>query len=272
MKKENKLKLYKEKISEKFTDYMSPKIKLVGFDLDDCLFDSTGLSERARINGIKAMIKLGLNINEKYAIKIIHEIVNEYGSNFSKHYNYFIRRINQLDNKIKLSFNERHKFIAAAVMAYHEEKIRSIKLYDDVEETLTKLRKMGIKTAIITDGIPVKQYEKILRLGIDNLIDLVVISDEIGIRKPNPKLFDYCLKKFGVNGSETIYIGDRLDKDIYPAIQNKIHSVYIHRGGKYDITKRNNEIRKDIKPDFEIYNLTEIFDIIKKIEEGYNQE
>ena len=37
-------------------------IKLVGFDLDDCLFDSTGLSKRARIKGIDAMINLGLNI------------------------------------------------------------------------------------------------------------------------------------------------------------------------------------------------------------------
>jgi hypothetical protein len=37
-------------------------IKLIGFDLDDCLFDSTGLSNRARIKGIDAMINLGLKI------------------------------------------------------------------------------------------------------------------------------------------------------------------------------------------------------------------
>ena len=37
-------------------------IKLVGFDLDDCLHNSTGLSESARIKGIDAMISLGLKI------------------------------------------------------------------------------------------------------------------------------------------------------------------------------------------------------------------
>ena len=42
-------------------------INLVGFDLDDCLFDSTGLSERARIKGIEAMIDLGLKINRQEA-------------------------------------------------------------------------------------------------------------------------------------------------------------------------------------------------------------
>ena len=48
-------------------------IKLVGFDLDDCLFDSTGLSDKARIKGIEAMIKLGLDINHEKAIKMIQE-------------------------------------------------------------------------------------------------------------------------------------------------------------------------------------------------------
>jgi len=178
-------------------------IKLVGFDLDDCLFDSTGLSQRARIKGIDAMIRLGLKIERQKALILIQEIVAEYGSNSSKHYNYFIRRLIQHEN-YTINFNEQVRFITAAVMAYHGQKIKHIQLYDDVLKSLEKLKKSSIKTAIITDGIPIKQYEKILRLGIDDLIDLVVISDEIGIRKPNPELFSYCLKKFKVKGHETI--------------------------------------------------------------------
>jgi len=245
---------------------MSPKIKLVGFDLDDCLFDSTGLSERARIKGIEAMIELGLKIDREKAIKIIQEIVKEYGSNSSKHYNYFIRRYNRLEDvKEIISFSNQFKYISAAVMAYHAEKINSIKLYDDAEPCLKKLRDMAIKTAIITDGRPLKQYEKILRLRIDELIDLTIISDEIGIRKPNPKLFDYCLKKFGLKGPECIYVGDRIDKDIIPALLNNIHSVYIHRGGKHDINKTGEEIPNQFKQDYEISNLNQIFSIIEKI-------
>ncbi|MBY8981477.1 MAG: TIGR02253 family HAD-type hydrolase [Candidatus Lokiarchaeota archaeon] len=240
-------------------------IKLVGFDLDDCLFDSTGLSKKARVKGIDAMIELGLNIERENALKILMEIVEEYGSNFSKHYNYFIRRLNQVYENISLSFNMQYKYTAAAVMAYHKEKIDSIKLYDDVEDCLIKLKKLNIKTAIITDGIPIKQYEKILRLKIEHLIDLVVITDQIGIRKPNPKLFKYCLKKFNVRGQETIYIGDRLDKDIIPALKNNIHSIFIHRGGKYDSFNAGKEISKNLKPNYEIKSLNEIFKIIEEI-------
>jgi putative hydrolase of the HAD superfamily len=244
---------------------MSP-IKLIGFDLDDCLFDSTGLSEKARIKGLDAMINLGLKIDKEKAVRILKEIVREYGSNSSKHYNYFIKRLNQMEDDIGvISYNDSYKYIAAAVMAYHAEKVNSIKLYDDVENSLEKLRELSIKTAIITDGIPIKQYEKILRLKIDILIDLVVISDEIGIKKPTPELFNYCLKKFGVKGQETIYVGDRIDKDIIPANLNNIYSVYLHRGGKYDTYNADYEVQDSLKPNYEISNLNELFNVIDEI-------
>ena len=240
------------------------KIKLVGFDLDDCLFDSTGLSESARIKGIESMINLGLKVNRNDAIDLIKEIVNEYGSNFSRHYNFFIRRLNEIRN-FCISSYDKYKYIAAAVIAYHQEKIESIKLYNDVKPCLEKLKYMNIKTAIISDGIPIKQYEKILRLGIEELIDFVVISDEIGMKKPNPKIFEYCLKKFGIKGNETIYIGDRIDKDVIPANLNNIYTVYIHRGGKYDNYKSEKGISDEIVPNYEIAHLDEIFAVISEI-------
>lgn len=243
-------------------------IKLVGFDLDDCLFDSTGLSQRARIKGIDAMLSLGLKIERQKALILIQEIVAEYGSNSSKHYDYFIRRLNLYEN-YAISFNKQVRYITAAVMAYHGQKIKHIQLYDDVLKSLEKLKKSSIKTAIITDGIPIKQYEKILRLGIDDLIDLVVISDEIGIRKPNPELFSYCLKKFKVKGHETIYVGDNIYKDIIPANFNKIHSVYIHRGGKYDTNVTGETISEENKPDHEISGLDELFSIINNINKKF---
>jgi len=243
-------------------------IKLVGFDLDDCLFDSTGLSQRARIKGIDAMLSLGLKIERQKALILIQEIVAEYGSNSSKHYDYFIKRLNLYEN-YAISFNEQVRYITAAVMAYHGQKIKHIQLYDDVLKSLEKLKKSSIKTAIITDGIPIKQYEKILRLGIDDLIDLVVISDEIGIRKPNPELFSYCLKKFKVKGHETIYVGDNIYKDIIPANFNKIHSVYIHRGGKYDTNVTGETISEENKPNHEISGLDELFNIINDINKKF---
>jgi putative hydrolase of the HAD superfamily len=244
------------------------KIKLVAFDLDDCLFNSTDLSKKARIKGIDAMIDLGLRIDRDWAIQILMEVVDEYGSNFAYHYDYFFRRIEHTDDSFNISFDTRYKCIAGAVMAYHKEKIDSIKLYDDVRGVLKRLKKMNLKTAIITDGRVIKQYEKVLRLGIDELIDNIIVSDEIGIKKPNKKLFEYCLSKVGVESEEAIYIGDRLDKDIKPATELDMHSVYIHRGGKHDFNKTDVEKSEKITPDFEISDMRELI----KIVDDLNQE
>jgi putative hydrolase of the HAD superfamily len=242
------------------------RIKVVAFDLDDTLYNATELARQARINGLNAMINKGLKIDLKKAILILDEIVNEYGTNNSRHYNIFIRRINRFNPKIDfIPADQKNKFVSAAVMAYHAQKIKLIKPFRDVIPGLKQIKELGIKTAIISDGIPIKQYEKILRLGIDELIDLVVISDEIGVRKPNPKLFEYFLKKFGINGEDSLYVGDNLEKDLIPARKNEIHSVYIHRGGKYDNFSTGKKIIIENKPDYEIKSLLELKKIIKEI-------
>ncbi|TFF63449.1 MAG: TIGR02253 family HAD-type hydrolase [Promethearchaeota archaeon] len=241
------------------------KIKLVAFDLDDTLFNSTALSESARIKGIDAMRGLGLKIDRDRAINILMEIVKEYGSNFGYHYNLFFRRLNHMDESFEISFEMKYKCIAAAVMAYHGTKIESIRLYEDVKPLLEKIKQTDLKIAIITDGIIIKQYEKILHLGIDHLIDLVVISDEIGIKKPNKHLFEYCLRKANVTSEETIYVGDRLDMDIKPALELGIYGVYIHRGGKHDFKLEGRKKPLVIQPDYEISDMSELLDVIEEI-------
>jgi len=241
-------------------------IKVIAFDLDDTLYNATELARESRISGLKAMIKKGLKMDLNSAILTLNEIVKEYGTNNSRHYDIFILRINRFEPQIDfIRTNQKNKYVSAAVMAYHEQKIISIKPFDDVIPCLKQIRDLGIETAIISDGIPIKQYEKILRLGIDELIDLIVISDEIGIRKPNPKLFDYCLKKFGVKGYESIYVGDNLEKDLVPACMNGMNSVYIHRGGKYNNITTGEKILNGTKPEFEINSLLELKEIINKI-------
>ncbi len=241
-------------------------IKVIAFDLDDTLYNATELARDARISGLKAMIGKGLKIDLENAFLILDEIVKEYGPNSSQHYDIFILRINRFEPQIDfISTSQKNKYISAAVMAYHAQKIKLIKPFEDVVPCFKQIKDLGVKTAIISDGIPIKQYEKILRLGIDNLIDLIVISDEIGIRKPNPKLFEYCLKKFGIKGEESIYVGDNLEKDLVPAHLNGMNSVYIHRGGKYNSFTTGDKILNGKIPTFEVNSLFELKKIIIEI-------
>jgi len=237
-------------------------IKVVAFDLDDCLFNASLLVQKAREASVHMMIQYGLPIEEAEAKKLLDEIVEEFGSNSESHLDLFITRLQnhpkfRLDPKFNIN-----KYVAAGIIGYHREKVQHFKPFKDVISTLEEIRKLGIKTAIITDGTPKKQYEKILRLKLEDLFDKIVISDEVAIRKPNYLLFAEFVETMGIKPNEMIYVGDRVDKDVIPAKKVGIISILIHRGTKYDpvLTKQQFET----KPDYSINSLHELINIIKK--------
>lgn len=243
------------------------EIKWIGFDLDDTLFNGTLLVEKARQASVRMMIEYGLPVPEEYSIQLLNEIVKEFGPNNEFHLdNLMIRLKNDPKHRISAAINN-NKFVAAGVMGYHREKVKHFKPFKDVIKTLEKLRSLKIKTAIITDGSPKKQYEKILRLKIENLVDAIIISDEVAVRKPNPELFAFFLEKYQCKPTEVIYVGDRLERDIKPANKNGIITVLVHRGTKYDPKKT--KIKSNIKPNYHINSLYELFNIIK-IENSLN--
>lgn len=236
-------------------------IKWIGFDLDDTLFNGTLLVEKARQASIRMMIEYGLPVPEDYAIQLLNEIVTEFGSNDEHHLdNLMLRFKNDSNYRIGPEYNV-NKYVAAGVMGYHREKVKHFKPFKDVIKTLEKLKSLKIKTAIITDGSPKKQYEKILRLKIEKYVDEIIISDEVAVRKPNPELFTYFLQRYNCKPNEVIYVGDRLDKDIEPANKTGIITVLVHRGTKYDPKKT--KTRTNIKPKYHVNSLYELFTIIK---------
>lgn len=242
----------------------------MAFDLDDTLFNATWLSNKARLGGLQKMIKLGLNVNIKDAFNILEKIVEKFGSNYSKHFDELLNYL-QVNGQIKIDQYQIPKYIAAGVWGYHSVKEKYLKPFKDVITTLKKLKNEGLITAIFSDGLDIKQWEKILRLQIHSYLDYVFISEKLEYKKPDSKFFEFCLNKIGIDPSECIYIGDRLDKDILPAYKMEMIPILIHRKGKYDPNINKNENYLNIINQipksgyYEIYKLTEVIKIIKKL-------
>lgn len=72
----------------------------------------------------------------------------------------------------------------------------------------------GKKIVIVSDMITEVQIRKIEKLGLKDLIHLLVTSEEAGCEKPSPKIFEYALKKAGSEPAKTIMVGDSQIKDI----------------------------------------------------------
>ena len=186
-------------------------IKGVLFDLDDTLYDSSSFADQARREAIKMMIDAGLNATEEEAYNILQRIIKQKGSNYNRH----------LDDLVKAIMGHYEpKIITMGIITYHNVKFALLRPYPDTIKTLIALKKMGLKLGVITDGITIKQWEKLIRLGIVDFFDEVVTSEEFGLGKPNVEFFEYGIKKMGLNPDEAVYVGDRIDRDIIPA--NKV--------------------------------------------------
>lgn len=82
--------------------------------------------------------------------------------------------------------------------------------YEYVRKYLVKLKNKGYNIGLITDGFSVTQRNKIKSLAIENIFDLIIISEEFGSEKPNEDNFK-IFHKFKTD--EYFYIGDNVSKD-----------------------------------------------------------
>jgi putative hydrolase of the HAD superfamily len=91
-----------------------------------------------------------------------------------------------------------------------------------------RLRARGIKTGIVTNGPP-SQHVKIDALGVRSLVDVIVVSDEVGCRKPDPAIFRIALRELDVAPGEAWFIGDHPFNDVLGASGAGLRAVWLRR-------------------------------------------
>lgn len=135
-----------------------------------------------------------------------------------------------------------------------------INLAPDAVEILSRLRP-HYRLGCITDGFADVQRRKIKVLGVDALLDVVVVADDFGRKhwKPDPLPFRMCCDRLGIDEQQAIYIGDNTERDMRGARNAGIRSVRLRRSGGY--FSRNDGDLQD-RPDFEIYALSELEHIL----------
>jgi HAD superfamily hydrolase (TIGR01549 family) len=92
-----------------------------------------------------------------------------------------------------------------------DEDANDVKFFDGVPETLCSLKAEGYLLGIVTDtALPVHvKLNWFERGGFGDVWDSVVSSRELGIRKPNPKIYQVALRQLGVTASQTVFIGHK---------------------------------------------------------------
>jgi putative hydrolase of the HAD superfamily len=173
------------------------------FDIDDTLCATTAFAQVARRNAVHAMIAAGLRADEAALYRELEDVIAEFSSNYEHHFDKLLLR---LDPRA-LEHLDPALVVAAGVAAYHDTKFRELAPFPGVIELLRDLRAAGLKVGIITHGLTVKQAEKLVRLGLVPHLDpeAIFISDQMGVAKPNPKIYAMALRGVGVAAERAMY-------------------------------------------------------------------
>ncbi|MCP2036698.1 HAD superfamily hydrolase (TIGR01549 family) [Planomicrobium sp. HSC-17F08] len=98
--------------------------------------------------------------------------------------------------------------------------------FPNLKFLLEQLKGRSLRLGIISNGKGQFQLDAIQALGIETYMDVILISEWEGMKKPDPNLFKKALARLGVASEEAMYVGDHLDNDIKGARAAGIKTIW----------------------------------------------
>lgn len=200
--------------------------RAVLFDLDDTLYDSSRLSSLARRAAVEAMVEAGLPASTEAGLETLHEIVRERGSNHGRHFNVLVQRLVGRDSP---------RIVAAGIVAYHNTKHAYLRPFPDTVTTLLALRDAGCKLGVVTNGLSVKQWEKLIRMGLQHIFHVVIVSETLGVEKPAQETYVAACDAMGVTADECWFVGNDPVRDVGGAVDAGMFAVFMRHGRYADV-------------------------------------
>jgi len=123
-----------------------------------------------------------------------------------------------------------------------------------VVSTLQQLRTSGCKIGMITNGKTSVQNATIDAIGVRSYFDTILVSETVGLRKPDTRIFELALSQLGVLPSEAVYVGDHPVSDIHGARNAGIRGVWF--AGMHDWDEALPE------PEYQIHEIVQLLDVL----------
>lgn len=221
-------------------------IEAVAFDLDDTLFAEYDYVR----SGFEAV---GLEIARAYGLNnAAAELIELFDADRTDVYGRYLK---------KHGLPVTDESVGALVSAYRSH-TPDISLRDGAAEVLSELRAKGYKLGIITDGRPDGQRKKLEALGLNALVDKVIVTDELGgeeYRKPDFKAFEMMCEEFGISPDRMMYVGDNPQKD-FAVGSLGVTTVRFYNDGIYKTAPYLN----DLKEKYRITDMSELNDCLER--------
>jgi putative hydrolase of the HAD superfamily len=208
-------------------------IRLVLFDLDDTLFNHRGAVDK----GIASYVT---QLGAPYSADGVAAFWNELEE---RHYHRYLGGELDFEGQRRaraIEFADAHgvQLDSAAAGAwfndYFEHYVAAWALHDDALPCLEALRAAipDVRFGLITNGETDYQLRKVDAVGLRNEVEHIVASGELGIVKPDPRIFEHACALFGVEPAHAAYVGDRFSTDAVGAAKAGLRGVWLDRTGR----------------------------------------
>lgn len=116
-----------------------------------------------------------------------------------------------------------------AVLEWDRQERAALRLFPDAVPTLDALAAQGVRIGMVTNGAGSVQRDKLAATGILDRFDPLIVSGEVGVKKPDPAIFEVALAAASVGPEDAWFVGDHLWHDAEGALKAGIRAIWLDR-------------------------------------------
>ncbi len=243
--------------------FLKPSVIL--FDLGFTLINFEGDFKQVMLESYyalaRSLIRAGCSIEEGSFVARYHEVISHYYH--TREIDLIERPVEEFLRKALESFGLDHLpdvYIQDAIQAMYLYTENFWQVEPDTHETLKALIDQGCRLGLISNAANPQDLNRLIdNHDLRKYFDVIIISAEEGIRKPDPRIIQRALDRLGVKMDHAILVGDTLNADILGAQNAGIPGVWVTRRAN---RPENEKVRGRIIPDAEIPDLASLLTLL----------
>ena len=224
------------------------------FDVDDTLYEQIVPFE----NAFRSLFDIDIDMEKFYLLSRYYSDVKFEASRNGEMTmdKYHIYRIQEAAKDLGVYLTDEQ---AISMQRQYKKNQQILKMSDTTISILEFAKKNNVKMGIITNGPSEHQWAKVNALAVEKWIprENIIVSGDLGINKPDVRIFVAMQEKLQLGVESLYYIGDSFENDIVGANNVGWKAIWINR--------YNKECTQDAKVYKIVKNNFELFEIIKEI-------
>ncbi|QQE13266.1 HAD family hydrolase [Planctomycetota bacterium] len=227
-------------------------------DLDDTILDTTPSADRNWLQTAERAHAKGIDIDPTHFVTHMDDVREWYWSDPERS---LIGRLNLEQARAdmitealtRMNCSQNIEPLARELQQdFTANRIEVMQPLDGAIDALKEIKNRGIKTALLTNGMGPTQRAKVIKFELEQYFDGIYIEGEIGIGKPEPKLFKRVLADLGVTEKDAWMIGDNLAWEVDAPQKLGIKGIWL------DWRKQGLPADSEIIPDLIIHSLADL--------------